>query len=153
MSTGKPVDLTPEAVQAFWAEREPRLLSFFQEMDNKEHWSIRDIAPEFSALYAEIGELLSSHEQLQGLDNPLVKEGVARLTSAAAALPCSASSVFFEWIGEMNQYLPYGMLKHAHEQHQANPDCSVIWQRARMVARYQILKDIVADITGGGSPL
>jgi hypothetical protein len=153
MSAGKPVDLTPEAVRLFWAEREPRLLSFFDEMDNKEHWSIRDISPELGDLYGETAELLHAHEQLKGLEDTLVEEGITRLTNAAAALPCSASSVFFEWISNKSEYLPYGMLKHAHENHLTNPDCSVIWQRARMIARYQILKNIVADISAGGSPL
>ncbi|MCG7374316.1 MULTISPECIES: type IVB secretion system protein IcmW [Pseudomonas] len=153
MSNKPGVDLTPSAVLAFWAEREPKLLPFFREMDEKEHWALQDIDDQFSALYVEVTELLDEHEQNTGLDEPLVKEGVQKLVRTAAALPCSASSRFFEWLGDRSFNLPYALLSHAHDHHKMDPDCSVIWQRARMTARYQILKEIVAEVTGGGDPL
>ncbi|EMA2592525.1 hypothetical protein [Pseudomonas aeruginosa] len=150
MSSARRIDLTPGSVQAFWKEREPKLLSFFEQMDNKEHWALRDIDAEFSALYAEVAHLLQVYEQSRGLEEPLVAEAVSQLTAAAAALPCSASSRFFEWVGEQSLELPYILLEHAHQNSKLDPNCSVIWQRARMIARYQILKDIVAEITGNG---
>lgn len=153
MTSRHGVDLTPGAVQAFWAEREPKLLSFFQEMDNKEHWSLQDVDHGLSTLYSDIAQLLHTFEQSNGLENALVQEGVSQLTAAAAALPCSASSKFFEWLGERSFELPYALLEHAHQNFRDDENCSVIWQRARMIARYQILKDIVTEITGGGATL
>ncbi len=144
--------LMPDKVRAFWAAREPRLLAFFDAMDNKEHWSIRDISEEFSSLYLNTAELLCRSEKEIG-ESPLLREGINKLVVAAAALPCSASTVFFEWLGDQHPLLPYLMLEHAHRNRDEDPYCSVVWQRAEMIARHQILKEIVAEITGGGDPL
>lgn len=148
----KKIQLTPEKVRAFWAAREPRLLAFFDAMDNREHWSIRNIDEVLSNLYLETAALLARVEQKEG-ESPLIESAISKLLEVAAALPCSASTVFFEWLSKQHAHLPYVMLEKAHRQRASDPNCSVLWQRAEMIARHQILKEIVADITLGGDPL
>lgn len=152
MAATESVQLTPEKVRAFWAAREPRLLAFFDAMDNREHWPLRDIDETLSNLYLETAKLMAKLEQEVG-GTPLINEGISKLLEAAAALPCSASTVFFEWLSKQNPQLPYAILERAHKHRSDNPNASVLWQRAEMIARHQILKEVVADITGGGEPL
>lgn len=152
MESNDSVHLTPEKVRAFWAAREPRLLAFFDAMDNREHWPLRNIDEALSSLYLEAARLLGKVEQEEG-DTPLLSDGISKLLEAAAALPCSASTVFFEWLSKQHAQLPYFILERAHRHRLSDPNASVLWQRAEMIARHQILKEIVADITHGGDPL
>lgn len=146
---GQQLKLSPAELRQFWAVRQPQMLSFFEVLEKREHWPCKEIERDLSGLVEEVISLLDEHEADTGAEDPAFQHQLRAMNKILAAFPCTAAAYVMVWTErEFGQLIHY-MLTDCHRGSQDSAECNVMWQRAQVMARYLLLKEIVEDIIDG----
>lgn len=145
----KGADLDLSAVRAFWTERKPSLLALLDAMEKREHWPPKEVPDSLGPLLGESFDLLEKVEQARSDKDPFVRDCVRQLTENLAAL-ASATATYILMQADMNYgQVAFQLLRDSHDGQMESPECNVMWQRAMMLARYNLLRELAKDISEG----
>jgi len=146
---GQQLNLGEAEIKKFWSVRQPQMLTFFDALEKREHWPCKEIERDLSDLVEEVIGLLDRQETEQGADDAVFRARVREMNKVLSAFPCSAAAYLMVWTDREYGQLIYFLLSDCYEGSQESPECNVMWQRAQVMSRYLMLKEIVEDILQG----
>jgi len=145
----KSASLDLSVVRKFWTERKPSLLAMLDAMEKREHWPPRNLPPELGPLLGESFDLLELVEQKRSDKDPFVRDCVRELTENLAALPSATATYILVQVDEAYSQVAYQLLRDSHDGAPVSPECNVMWQRAMILARFHLLRDIAKEVSEG----
>lgn len=145
----KRAHLDVAAVRAFWAERRPNLLAMLDAMEKREHWTPKDLPPELGGLLGENFDLLDRIERVRSDRDQFVQSCVRDLTEALAALPSATATYVLVHVDEDYSGVSYQLLRDSYDGAGESPECNVMWQRAMILARFNLLREVARDVSEG----